>query len=170
MAPSDLSKDSPFGIPLRSVALVWQIILKSHTVPLEGYFIFLTCNLNLPWSNLMFPLILSLSLCHSVTRSRGWAPPGSFQGVLESNKVLPEPRFSQAEPPQLPQPLLIRLVLQTLHVVLHKELKSWHHLCSTLGHQWVLRKQVNADLCSFFFSVVANNQFTLQSMINSNPE
>jgi len=35
----------------------------------------------------------------------------SFQVVVESNKVPPEPPFLQTEQPQFPQPLLIRLVL-----------------------------------------------------------
>ncbi|KAK4824291.1 LOW QUALITY PROTEIN: hypothetical protein QYF61_013036 [Mycteria americana] len=39
----------------------------------------------------------------------------SFQVVVESNKVSPQPPFLQAKQSQLPQPLLIRLVLQTLH-------------------------------------------------------
>ncbi|KAK4821752.1 hypothetical protein QYF61_000813 [Mycteria americana] len=39
----------------------------------------------------------------------------SFQVVVESKKVLPESPFLQTKQPQLPQPLLIRLVLQTLH-------------------------------------------------------
>ncbi|KAK4817835.1 hypothetical protein QYF61_000670 [Mycteria americana] len=39
----------------------------------------------------------------------------SFQAVVESNKVSPQPPFLQAEQPQLPQLLLIRLLLQTLH-------------------------------------------------------
>ncbi|KAK4831073.1 hypothetical protein QYF61_015271 [Mycteria americana] len=39
----------------------------------------------------------------------------SFQAVVESHKVSPEPPFLQAKQSQLPQPLLIRLVLQTLH-------------------------------------------------------
>ncbi|KAK4828257.1 hypothetical protein QYF61_024864 [Mycteria americana] len=38
----------------------------------------------------------------------------SFQVVVESNKVSPQPPFLQAKQPQFPQPLLIRLVLQTL--------------------------------------------------------
>ncbi|KAK4814498.1 hypothetical protein QYF61_020860 [Mycteria americana] len=37
-----------------------------------------------------------------------------FQVVVESNKVSPQPPFLQATQPQFPQPLLIRLVLQTL--------------------------------------------------------
>ncbi|KAK4817044.1 hypothetical protein QYF61_026170 [Mycteria americana] len=39
----------------------------------------------------------------------------SFQAVVESDKVSPQPPFLQAKQPQLPQPLLTRLVLQTLH-------------------------------------------------------
>ncbi|KAK4831675.1 hypothetical protein QYF61_018672 [Mycteria americana] len=39
----------------------------------------------------------------------------SFQGVVESNKVSPQPPFLQAKQPQFPQPFLIRLMLQTLH-------------------------------------------------------
>jgi len=39
----------------------------------------------------------------------------SFQGVVESNKVPRQPPLLQTEQPQLPQPLLIRLVLQTPH-------------------------------------------------------
>ncbi|KAK4825213.1 hypothetical protein QYF61_025141 [Mycteria americana] len=42
-------------------------------------------------------------------------PTASFQAVVESDKVSPQPPFLQAKQPQLPQPLLIRLVLQTLH-------------------------------------------------------
>ncbi|KAK4815837.1 hypothetical protein QYF61_008440 [Mycteria americana] len=39
----------------------------------------------------------------------------SLQVVVESHKVSPQPPFLQAKQPQLPQPLPIRLVLQTLH-------------------------------------------------------
>ncbi|KAK4810625.1 hypothetical protein QYF61_007362 [Mycteria americana] len=39
----------------------------------------------------------------------------SFQVVEESDKVSPQPPFLQAKQSQLPQPLLIRLLLQTLH-------------------------------------------------------
>ncbi|PKU42927.1 rna-directed dna polymerase from mobile element jockey- hypothetical protein [Limosa lapponica baueri] len=45
------------------------------------------------------------------TNSRLATP--SFQGVVESEKVFPQPPFLQAEQPQLSQSLLIRLVLQT---------------------------------------------------------
>jgi len=40
--------------------------------------------------------------------------PTPFQGAVESEKVSPQPPLLQTEQPQLPQPLLIRLVLQTL--------------------------------------------------------
>ncbi|KAK4817862.1 hypothetical protein QYF61_001531 [Mycteria americana] len=39
----------------------------------------------------------------------------SFQAVVESDKVSPQPPFLQAKQSQVPQPLLIRLLLQTLH-------------------------------------------------------
>ena len=39
----------------------------------------------------------------------------SFQAVVESNKVFPEPPLLQTEKSHLPQTLLIRLVLQTPH-------------------------------------------------------
>ncbi|KAK4828797.1 hypothetical protein QYF61_000854, partial [Mycteria americana] len=39
----------------------------------------------------------------------------SFQVVVESNEVSPQPPFLQAKQSQLPQLLLIRLLLQTLH-------------------------------------------------------
>ncbi|KAK4827890.1 hypothetical protein QYF61_022313 [Mycteria americana] len=41
----------------------------------------------------------------------------SFQVVVESDEVSPQPPFLQAKQSQLPQPLLIRLLLQTLHQV-----------------------------------------------------
>ncbi|KAK4823524.1 hypothetical protein QYF61_003033 [Mycteria americana] len=39
----------------------------------------------------------------------------SFQVVVENDEVSPQPPFLQAKQPQFPQPLPIRLVLQTLH-------------------------------------------------------
>jgi len=42
----------------------------------------------------------------------------SFQAVVESNKVPPQPPLLQTKQPQLPQPLLIRLVLLTSLVAL----------------------------------------------------
>ncbi|KAK4816662.1 hypothetical protein QYF61_019898, partial [Mycteria americana] len=50
------------------------------------------------------------------------------QVVVESNKVSPQPPFLQAKQPQLPQPLLIRLVLQTLHQLRCPSLDTLQHL------------------------------------------
>ncbi|KAK4816679.1 hypothetical protein QYF61_019915 [Mycteria americana] len=52
----------------------------------------------------------------------------SFQVAVESNKVSPQPPFLQAKQPQLPQPLLIRLVLQTLHQLRCPSLDTLQHL------------------------------------------
>ncbi|KAK4816046.1 hypothetical protein QYF61_011054 [Mycteria americana] len=52
----------------------------------------------------------------------------SFQVVVESNKVSPQPPFLQAKQPQFPQPLLIRLVLQTLHQLRCPSLDTLQHL------------------------------------------
>ncbi|KAK4832342.1 hypothetical protein QYF61_021871 [Mycteria americana] len=52
----------------------------------------------------------------------------SFQVVVESDKVSPEPPFLQAKQSQLPQPLLIRLLLQTLHQLRCPSLDTLQHL------------------------------------------
>ncbi|KAK4825193.1 hypothetical protein QYF61_025121 [Mycteria americana] len=52
----------------------------------------------------------------------------SFQAVVESDKVSPQPPFLQAKQPQVPQPLLIRLVLQTLHQLRCPSLDTLQHL------------------------------------------
>ncbi|KAK4820013.1 hypothetical protein QYF61_017392 [Mycteria americana] len=52
----------------------------------------------------------------------------SFQVVVESDNVSPEPPFLQAKQPQLPQPLLIRLLLQTLHQLRCPSLDMLQHL------------------------------------------
>ncbi|KAK4826066.1 hypothetical protein QYF61_005025 [Mycteria americana] len=52
----------------------------------------------------------------------------SFQVVVESDKVSPQPPFLQAKQPQFPQPLLIRLLLQTLHQLHCPSLDSLQHL------------------------------------------
>ncbi|KAK4822811.1 hypothetical protein QYF61_020094 [Mycteria americana] len=52
----------------------------------------------------------------------------SFQVVVESDKVSPQPPLLQAKPPQFPQPLLIRLLLQTLHQVRCPSLDTLQHL------------------------------------------
>ncbi|KAK4820565.1 hypothetical protein QYF61_001628 [Mycteria americana] len=52
----------------------------------------------------------------------------SFQVVVESNKVSPQPPFLQATQPKFLQPLLIRLVLQTLHQLRCPSLDTLQHL------------------------------------------
>ncbi|KAK4814190.1 hypothetical protein QYF61_012427 [Mycteria americana] len=52
----------------------------------------------------------------------------SFQVAVESNKVSPQPPFLQAKQSQLPQPLLIRLLLQTLHQLRCPSLDMLQHL------------------------------------------
>ncbi|KAK4813521.1 hypothetical protein QYF61_009247 [Mycteria americana] len=57
----------------------------------------------------------------------------SFQGVVESDKVSPQPPFLQAKQPQVPQPLLIGLVLQTLHQLCCPSLDTLQPLTVSLG-------------------------------------
>ncbi|KAK4827844.1 hypothetical protein QYF61_021981, partial [Mycteria americana] len=52
----------------------------------------------------------------------------SFQVVVESDKVSPQPPFLQAKQSQFPQPILIRLLLQTLHQLRCPSLDSLQHL------------------------------------------
>ncbi|KAK4832707.1 hypothetical protein QYF61_025168, partial [Mycteria americana] len=52
----------------------------------------------------------------------------SFQVVVERDKVSPQPPFLQAKQPQFPQPLLIRLLLQTLHQLRCCSLDTLQHL------------------------------------------
>ncbi|KAK4823531.1 hypothetical protein QYF61_003040 [Mycteria americana] len=79
----------------------------------------------------------------------------SFQVVVESDEVSPQPPFLQAKQSQLPQPLLIRLLLQTLHQLrcpslyalqylniplvvggpkLNTVFEVWPHQCRVQGH------------------------------------
>ena len=66
--------------------------------------------------------------------------PTSFQVVVESNKVSPQPPLLQTEQPQLPQPPLVRLVLQTPHQPrchspdVLTALKVRPHQCQGQGH------------------------------------
>ncbi|KAK4824657.1 hypothetical protein QYF61_017030 [Mycteria americana] len=48
--------------------------------------------------------------------------------VVESDEVSPQPPFLQAKQPQFPQPLLIRLLLQTLHQLHCPSLDTPQHL------------------------------------------
>ncbi|KAK4831743.1 LOW QUALITY PROTEIN: hypothetical protein QYF61_018873 [Mycteria americana] len=52
----------------------------------------------------------------------------SFQVVVESNKVSPQPLLLQTKQPQFPHPLLIRLLLQTLHQLRCSSLDMLKHL------------------------------------------
>ncbi|KAK4824161.1 hypothetical protein QYF61_011288 [Mycteria americana] len=52
----------------------------------------------------------------------------SFQVVVESDKVSSQPPFLQAKQPQFPQPLLRRLLLQTLHQLHCPSLDTLQHL------------------------------------------
>ncbi|KAK4832598.1 hypothetical protein QYF61_024389 [Mycteria americana] len=52
----------------------------------------------------------------------------SFRVVVESDEVSPQPPFLQAKQSQLPQPLLIRLLLQTLHQLRCPSLDTLQHL------------------------------------------
>jgi len=52
----------------------------------------------------------------------------SFQVVVESNKVSPQPPLLQTKQPQVPQPLLTRLVLQTPHQPRCPSLDMLQHL------------------------------------------
>ncbi|KAK4816344.1 hypothetical protein QYF61_015658 [Mycteria americana] len=52
----------------------------------------------------------------------------SFQVVIQSDKVSPQPPFLQIKQSQLPQPLLIRLLLQTLHQLCCPSLHMLQHL------------------------------------------
>jgi len=54
--------------------------------------------------------------------------PSSLQVVVESDKVSPQPPFLQTKQPRLPQLLLIRLVLQTLHQLRYPSLDRLQQL------------------------------------------
>ncbi|KAK4826688.1 hypothetical protein QYF61_010697 [Mycteria americana] len=52
----------------------------------------------------------------------------SFQVAVESDEVSPQPPFLQTKQPQFPQPLLRRLMLQTLHQLRCPSLHTLQHL------------------------------------------
>ncbi|KAK4826124.1 LOW QUALITY PROTEIN: hypothetical protein QYF61_005276 [Mycteria americana] len=88
---------------------------------------FLISSLNLPWRNLRpFPLVLSLVTWEKRPTPTSLQPP--FHVVVESDEVSPQPPFLQAKQSQLPQPLLIRLLLQTLHQLRCPSLDTLQHL------------------------------------------
>ncbi|KAK4817702.1 hypothetical protein QYF61_026392 [Mycteria americana] len=80
---------------------------------------FLISSLNLPWRNLR--------------RDRPHLSTPSFQAVVESDEVSPQPPFLQAEQPQVPQPLPISLVLQTLPQLRCPSLDTLQPLNVSLG-------------------------------------
>ncbi|KAK4818658.1 hypothetical protein QYF61_017266 [Mycteria americana] len=65
--------------------------------------------------------------CYSGKETNTHLATTSFQVVVEGNKVSPAP-FLQAKQPQFPQPLLIRLLLQTLHQLRCPSLDTLQHL------------------------------------------
>ncbi|KAK4828228.1 hypothetical protein QYF61_024723 [Mycteria americana] len=76
----------------------------------------------------------------------------SFQVVVESEKVSPQPPFLRAKQPQFPQPLLIRLLLQTLHQLHCPSLDTLQHLnvslvvrVNTVFEVWPHQYQVQGD-------------------------
>ncbi|KAK4831026.1 hypothetical protein QYF61_014914 [Mycteria americana] len=73
---------------------------------------------------------LDLSPKYEQLHKRDRPPPlyNLLQGVVESDKVSPQPPFLQAKQPQLPQPLLRRLLLQTLHQLRCPSLDTLQHL------------------------------------------
>ena len=73
---------------------------------------FLISNLNIPWQNLRL-LPLALTLVNWEKRPTLTCTTSSLVTV-ESDKVSPEPSLLQPRQSQLPEPFLLRLVLQTL--------------------------------------------------------
>ncbi|KAK4825912.1 hypothetical protein QYF61_003407 [Mycteria americana] len=65
--------------------------------------------------------------CYSGEETESHLATTSFQVVVESEKVSPQPLL-QAKQPQFPQPLLVRLVLQTLHQLRCSSLDTLQHL------------------------------------------
>lgn len=94
-----------------------------------------------------------------MTHPPPWAT--SFQGILESNKVSPQPLFLQGKQSQLPQSLLIRLVLQNLHQLCCPSLDILQYLKDL--RLWWLRKQktrgTSVWFVVFFFSLLYPNVF-----------
>ncbi|KAK4832701.1 hypothetical protein QYF61_025162 [Mycteria americana] len=74
----------------------------------------------------LFQCLTTLSLLGK--RDRPHLSTTSFQVVVESHKVSPQPPFLQAKQPQFPQPLPISLVLQTLPQLRCPSLDTLQHL------------------------------------------
>ncbi|KAK4809905.1 hypothetical protein QYF61_023392 [Mycteria americana] len=77
----------------------------------------------------LFQCLITLS----VKRDRPHLSTASFQAVVESDEVSPQPPFLQAEQPQVPQPLPISLVLQTLPQLRCPSLDTLQPLNVSLG-------------------------------------
>ncbi|KAK4814499.1 hypothetical protein QYF61_020861, partial [Mycteria americana] len=80
----------------------------------------------------------------------------SFQVVVESDKVSPQPPFLQAKPPQFPQLLPISLVLQTLHQLRCPSLDTFQHLNVSLvvrGPKLNTVFEVRPHQCQVIFSL-----------------
>ncbi|KAK4824211.1 hypothetical protein QYF61_012125 [Mycteria americana] len=103
----NISRDGDSTTSLGSLFPCWT------TLSMKTFF--LISSLNLPWRNLRpFPLVLSLA-------------------AVESDEVSPQPPFLQAQQPQVPQPLPISLVLQTLPQLCCPSLDTLQPLHVSLG-------------------------------------
>jgi len=95
-----------------STTALGSLVQRLTTLSVKTFFPI--SNLNPPCHSLRpLPLVLSL-----VTWEKRPAPPlttPSCQAVVESEKVSPQPLLLQTKQPQLPQPLPLRPVLQTLY-------------------------------------------------------
>ncbi|KAK4815153.1 hypothetical protein QYF61_017594 [Mycteria americana] len=89
-----------------------------------------------PLSEEKFPKIQSkppLAQLEAISRDRPHLSTASFQAAVESDEVSPQPPFLQAEQPQVPQPLPISLVLQTLPQLRCPSLDTLQPLNVSLG-------------------------------------
>ncbi|KAK4818296.1 hypothetical protein QYF61_010438 [Mycteria americana] len=117
----------------KELARTWWAALGRHVHPVPM--------LDNPFSEVTFPNIQSKPplaqleaisscpiTCYLGEETDPHLSTASFQVVVESNKVSPQPPFLQAKQSQFPQPLLIRLLLQTLHQLRCPSLDSLQHL------------------------------------------
>ncbi|KAK4818594.1 hypothetical protein QYF61_015456 [Mycteria americana] len=74
----------------------------------------------------------------------------SFQVVVGSEKISPQPPFLQAKQPQFPQSLLIRLLLQTLHQLHCPSLDTLQHLSAFLYSSAKYRETTSLVLLATF--------------------
>jgi len=103
----DISRDSVSTTSLGS--------LFQYLITLSEKKFFLISNLNLSWHNLSpFPLVLLL--LSGKKKANTHPTTALIKGVGESSNVAPEPPLLQTKQSQFPQLLIVRLVLQTLHL------------------------------------------------------